>query len=48
MNTIILDELTAAIKKAPNNKAAGPSGLMYECWKHAGDSVLKALLVVFE
>src|SRR6266487_5788724 len=48
MNTITLDKLMVAIKEASNNKAAGPSSLTYECWKHTSDSVLNALLVVFE
>ena len=48
MNTISMDELLTTIKEAPDNKAAGPSGLTYECWKHASDSVHKALLEVFE
>jgi len=48
MNTITLDELTATIKEALNNKAAGPFGLTYECWKHTGNLVLNALLVAFK
>src|SRR6266487_1629869 len=48
MDTISSDELQAALKEAPINKAAGPSGLSYKCWKHASTSVHEALLEVFE
>ena len=48
MKTITLEELQTAIKETSNNKAAGPSGLTYECWKYASKEVHKALQEIFD
>ena len=48
IDMISSDELQTVLKEASNNKAAGLSGLSYECWKHASTSVHEALLEVFE
>ncbi len=41
------EEITQAIKESPNNKAAGPSKLTYECWKKSPRSVVETLVTLF-
>ena len=44
---ITLEELTLALAETPNNKAAGPSKLTYECWRKADAKVHTTLLEIF-
>ncbi len=44
---ITLDELITVLAETPNNKAAGPSKLTYECWRKADTKVHMTLLEIF-
>src|SRR2546423_11369172 len=44
---ITLDELITVLAETPNNKAAGPSKLTYECWRRANTKVHMTLLEIF-
>src|SRR6185295_15598906 len=40
---ITIGEVIEAINGFPNNKAAGPSKMTYECWKESSETVLIAV-----
>ncbi|CAB4411748.1 unnamed protein product [Rhizophagus irregularis] len=45
--TITIDDIKSALKKAPSNKAPGPSQITYEDLKHLHDNVLKLLIQIY-
>src|SRR6185369_13369464 len=44
---ITIGEVVGAINSFPNNKAAGPSKMTYECWKESPEVVLIAITKLF-
>ena len=44
---IQMNEISEALMACPINKAAGASGIPYECWKKAHESVLHVILHLF-
>ena len=46
-NSFTQMEIEKVISESPNNKAAGPSKITYECWKHATSKVHKSLTILF-
>jgi len=42
-----MEKVTDTIKETPNNKAAGPSKITYECWKYASTKVIEAVTKLF-
>ena len=46
-NPINSDTVREVLSQSPNNKAAGPSKLIYECWKRSPTAVINSVTILF-